>query len=85
MNRLRDDVAKSGSDEKLIEAGLVYQDVLPYWQILPSQDNSQSASYQRKVAELKEEIRKSDPISTDKLNGKLYLNQINTVEIKLKC
>ena len=24
MNRLRDDVAKSGSDEKLIEAGLVY-------------------------------------------------------------
>ena len=30
MNKFRDDVAKSVSDEKLMEAGLVYQDVLPY-------------------------------------------------------
>ena len=51
----------------------------------PSQNNKQSVSYQKKVAELKEEMRKSHPSKTDKFNRKLYLNQINRVGIKLKC
>ena len=54
MNKFSDDVAKSVSDEKLMEVRLVYQDVLPYRQVFPSQNNSQSVSQQKKVAELKE-------------------------------
>ena len=30
MNKFSDEVAKSVSDEKLMEAGLVYQDILSY-------------------------------------------------------
>ena len=52
---------------------------------LAMKNNSQSVSYQKKVAELKEQIRKSHPSRTDKPNRKLYINQINRVEIKLKC
>ena len=52
---------------------------------LAMKNNSQSVSYQKKVAELKEEIRKSNPNRIDKPNRKLYINQINRVEIKLKC
>ena len=50
-----------------MEAGLVYYDVLSYWQIFPSQNNSQSVSYQKKVAELDKEICKSHPAKQIKL------------------
>ena len=76
INKISDDVANSVSDEKWNDVGLIYWDILPCRQILPFQINGQDIFYKEKAAELKEEIRKTHPGRTGKLNRKVYIKKL---------
>ena len=56
MNKISDDIAGSVSDDKLMEFGLVYCGMFP-----PNND-SVISTYRKRVAELKDEIRRAHPI-----------------------
>ena len=85
MNKISDDIASSVSDEKLMEFGLVYGDILSYCGTFPPNNNSVILTYRERAAKLKDKIRRAHPIKKDKCNGPVFINKNYRIEIKLKC
>ena len=85
MNKISDDIASSVSDEKLMEFGLVYGDMLSYCGMFLPNNNSVIPPYREMTAELKHKIRQANPLKKDKRNRPVFINKIYRIEIKLKC
>ena len=85
MNKINDSIASSVSDEKLMEFGLVYGDILSYRGMFPPNNNSVIPTYKERAAELKDKIRRAHPIKKDKRNRFVFISKSYRIEIKLKC
>ena len=85
MNKISDDIASSVSDEKLMEFGLVYGDILSYCGMFQPNNNSVIPTYKERAAELKDKIRRAHPIKKDKRNRPVFINKNYRIETKIKC
>ena len=85
MNKISDDIASSVSDEKLMEFGLVYGDILSYREMFPPNNVSVIPTYRERAADLKDKIWRAHIIKKDKRNRPLFINKNYRIEIKLKC
>ena len=68
MNKISDDIASFISDEKLMEFGFVYGDILSYRGMFPPNNNSVIPTYRERALELKDKIRRAHPIKKDRRN-----------------
>ena len=60
-----DTVAHNVNDQKVTEIGLVYEDILMYWQLLPRKDTTQK-SYKEKKEEFTKKLKRTHNVGKNK-------------------
>ena len=73
------------TQQKLMDLGLVYGDIISYRQMFPSDSTLKVASYKKRAQELKMKIQRTHSGRTDAMKRPIHINKLYNVVIGIKC